>query len=200
MADGYAYRFLVTAPGGGENRDNHPTGAVHLLDGRCAADCQGADGRPDSPPGRERGDAAPGGGFLADHAGGEPEPVLRSAAPVFHQHPVCGGQCVCLGPGAVSGVVTRGRYKFTNANRGGRRVHDLQRDFGIPVGSLASTGVPLTQNFPGRDSLDQIIRKMYTMAGERNGRRYLIRFSGDGPWRWWRSHPPPAWRSLKPWE
>lgn len=52
-------------------------------------------------------------------------------------------------------------------------------DFGVPVGRLAVTGVPLRRKFPGV-ALDKIISTMYTLAGEQTGRRYLLRFSGAG--------------------
>lgn len=51
------------------------------------------------------------------------------------------------------------------------------RDFGIPVGDLAPTGVYLTRKFPGVP-LYKIIATLYTMAGEQNGRRYSFRFAG----------------------
>ena len=100
MADGYTYRFLVTAPGGGESRDTTQlvqsiswTGDVRQTARELtAALIVPRDGSVETPPLEE-------GAWLTM----QPEPVLRSAAPVFHQHPVCGGQCVCPGPGAVSG-------------------------------------------------------------------------------------------------
>lgn len=51
------------------------------------------------------------------------------------------------------------------------------RDFGIQVGSLAETGVPIRRNFPGV-SLYQIIQTAYTMAAQRTGERYVQRFCG----------------------
>lgn len=47
------------------------------------------------------------------------------------------------------------------------------------MGRLASTGIALGRKFPGV-ALDQIISTLYTMAGERNGKRYLMRFTGEG--------------------
>lgn len=52
-------------------------------------------------------------------------------------------------------------------------------DFGVPVGRLAATGVALERRFPGTD-LDKIITTLYTLAGEQNGKRYLLRFTGEG--------------------
>lgn len=71
-----------------------------------------------------------------------------------------------------------GFYKFVGA-AAEAAAGTICGDFGIPVGRLAATGVPLTQNFPGK-SLDTIIRTLYTMAGEQNGKRYVLRFTGDG--------------------
>ncbi len=67
-------------------------------------------------------------------------------------------------------------YRFT-----GKTPEDITRqvcrDFGIPVGTLAETGVPIRRNFPGV-SLYQIIQTAYTLAAERTGERYMIRFRG----------------------
>lgn len=52
-------------------------------------------------------------------------------------------------------------------------------DFGIPVGKLAATGSKIKRKFPGVTLL-QIIGTAYTMAGAATGKRYLMRFSGDG--------------------
>lgn len=51
----------------------------------------------------------------------------------------------------------------------------LCREFGIPAGELAETGVTLSRNFLGV-SLYQIIQTMYTLASERNGKKYQVRF------------------------
>lgn len=51
-------------------------------------------------------------------------------------------------------------------------------DFGIGVGQLAETGVPVSRNFPGV-SLYQIIQTAYTIAAERTGERYMLRFRGS---------------------
>ncbi len=51
-------------------------------------------------------------------------------------------------------------------------------DFGITIGRLADTGVKLTRNFFGA-SLHNIIQTAYTIASEKTGEKYLIRF--DGP-------------------
>ena len=49
--------------------------------------------------------------------------------------------------------------------------------FGIPVGQLAATGVPITRNFLGVD-LYKIIMTMYTLASDQTGKQYRIRFRG----------------------
>lgn len=52
------------------------------------------------------------------------------------------------------------------------------RNFGLTVGALAETGVSIRRNFPGV-SLYQIIQTAYTLAAEKTGERYLLRFRGD---------------------
>lgn len=49
--------------------------------------------------------------------------------------------------------------------------------FGIPVGDLAATGVPLTRNFLGVP-LYKIIMTMYSLASDQTGKQYRIRFRG----------------------
>ena len=49
--------------------------------------------------------------------------------------------------------------------------------FGIPVGALAATGVPVTRNFLGV-TLYKIIMTMYTLAADQTGKKYRIRFRG----------------------
>lgn len=51
-------------------------------------------------------------------------------------------------------------------------------EFGIPVGSLAATGVPITRNFLGV-SLYKIIMTLYTLAADQTGKKYRIRFRGS---------------------
>ena len=50
-------------------------------------------------------------------------------------------------------------------------------EFGISVGSLASTGVSITRNFLGVN-LYKIIMTMYTLAADQTGKKYRIRFRG----------------------
>lgn len=58
-------------------------------------------------------------------------------------------------------------------------VQAVCRSFGIPVGTLAQTGVPVSRKYPGV-ALSKIIDSLYTLAANQNGRRYLARFSGEG--------------------
>ena len=55
----------------------------------------------------------------------------------------------------------------------------IARDYGIPVAALAAAGVSVSRKFPGV-ALDKIIRTLYGLAGEQNGKRYLVRFTGAG--------------------
>ena len=54
----------------------------------------------------------------------------------------------------------------------------LCREFGVTSGNLAKTGVPLSRNFFGV-SLYQVIQTMYTLASEKTGKNYQIRFRAD---------------------
>lgn len=67
-------------------------------------------------------------------------------------------------------------YKFTNMSPEAitKRVC---ADFGIEVGSLVQTGIKITRNFIGV-SLYNIIQTVYTLASEKTGKKYMIRFSG----------------------
>lgn len=51
--------------------------------------------------------------------------------------------------------------------------------FGIPVGALAATGVPLTRNFLGV-TIYKIIMTLYSLAADQTGKQYRIRFRGSG--------------------
>lgn len=54
---------------------------------------------------------------------------------------------------------------------------ELCKEFGISVGTLASTGVQITRNFLGV-SIYKIIMTMYTLAADQTGDKYMIRFDG----------------------
>lgn len=51
-------------------------------------------------------------------------------------------------------------------------------DFGVTVGELAETGVPISRNFPGV-SLYAMIATAYNLAAAQTGERYAIRFKGE---------------------
>lgn len=72
----------------------------------------------------------------------------------------------------------QGRYSFSNTTPEAA-VRAICGDFGIPVASLAATATPVSRKFPGT-ALDDILLTLYTMAGEQTGKRYLIRFTGEG--------------------
>lgn len=71
-----------------------------------------------------------------------------------------------------------GWYSYTNAAPE-QAAAALCGDFSIPVGALAATGARVTRKFPGV-ALDKILTTLYTMAGQQNGRRYILRFNGRG--------------------
>ncbi len=52
-------------------------------------------------------------------------------------------------------------------------------DFGVTVGTLAAAGVEIDRKFPGV-ALHKIINTMYTKASDSTGKKYMIRFSGNG--------------------
>lgn len=68
-------------------------------------------------------------------------------------------------------------YKFTGQTPEAATAR-IAADFGISVGSLASTGVSITRKFIGVN-LSDIIYTMYTLASEKTGKSYVIRFDGD---------------------
>lgn len=53
----------------------------------------------------------------------------------------------------------------------------LCAEFGIQAGELAATGVQLNRNFFGVD-LYRIVQTLYSLAAERNGKKYQVRFRG----------------------
>jgi len=68
-------------------------------------------------------------------------------------------------------------YRF-NGQTPERIAQQVCRDFSLEVGSLAVTGVPVRRNFPGVD-LYRIIQTAYTLAAEKTGERYFLRFRGE---------------------
>ena len=177
MAQEYTHHLLVTAPGGGEFReltalDQSVTWSGDIRQTArelAAALAVPRDGSVEAPPLEE-------GAWLTHQAGGE----TLFFGPLI--------QCSTNSQNAIVNVsaLDRGRflagnegfYNFTNVTPEGAAA-TICGDFGIPVGSLAATGVTLSQNFPGK-SLDTIIRTLYTMAGDQNGKRYVLRFNGAG--------------------
>lgn len=174
----FAYHFFVTAPSGGESRDTTElvqsirwTGDIR----QTARELSSAlvvprDGSVEIPPLEE-------GSWLTFEA----EEQTRFFGPLL--------QCSTSSQSFVVNVSALDRGRFLAGNQGFYKFVDttpeaaartICGDFGIPAASLAATGIPLTQDFPGTSTLDQIIRKLYTMAGEQNGRRYQIRFTGEG--------------------
>lgn len=71
-----------------------------------------------------------------------------------------------------------GRYRFDGVTAE-EAVGIIAADFKIPTGQLAATGARLRRKFPGV-ALDKIVTTLYTMAGEQTGKRYQIRFTGEG--------------------
>lgn len=57
-------------------------------------------------------------------------------------------------------------------------VRRLCQEYGIPVGTLAATGVPVTRKFAGVD-LWSIVTTLYTLASQKTGKQYLARFEWD---------------------
>lgn len=177
MAQEYTHHLLVAAPAGGETRD--VTALVQSVswsgDIRQTARELSAtlviprDGSVEIPPLEE-------GAWITHQAAGETlffGPLLRCST---------NSQSFLVNVAALDRgrflAGNEGFYKFTNVTPEAA-ARTICGDFGIPVARLAATGVALSQNFPGK-SLDSIIRTLYTMAGEQNGRRYALRFTGTG--------------------
>lgn len=57
-------------------------------------------------------------------------------------------------------------------------VRRLCQDYGIPVGTLAATGVAVSRKFSGVD-LWSIVTTLYTLASRQTGKQYLARFEWD---------------------
>ena len=75
-------------------------------------------------------------------------------------------------------VGNEGWYRFDGVTPEAA-VRTIAGDFSLPLGGVAAAGVTVRRKFPGV-SLDRILRTMYALAGEQTGKRYLIRFTGDG--------------------
>jgi hypothetical protein len=70
-----------------------------------------------------------------------------------------------------------GTYKFMNLAPEAI-TKKVCEDFNIAIGSVVTTGVKITRNFIGV-SLYKIIQTAYTLASEKTGKQYMIRFSGS---------------------
>lgn len=71
-----------------------------------------------------------------------------------------------------------GTYKFTGAPAEAI-TRTACADRGIPVASLPSTGIPLRRKFAAV-RLRQLITTAWTLASEKNGKSYAIRYTPDG--------------------
>ncbi|QNL45710.1 hypothetical protein H8790_06870 [Oscillibacter hominis] len=71
-----------------------------------------------------------------------------------------------------------GWYKFQNTAPE-QAAASIASTYGLPTGSIAKSGVTVSRKFPGVP-LDKILTTLYTLAGEKNGKRYLVGFDGDG--------------------
>lgn len=72
----------------------------------------------------------------------------------------------------------QGFYRFRGATPEGAAAQICQ-DYGIPAGQFVQTGVRIDRRFSGT-ALWGILVTMYTLAGQKNGKRYQARFSGAG--------------------
>lgn len=71
-----------------------------------------------------------------------------------------------------------GTYKFTGASP--EQITRLVcSDRQIPVSALPSSGIPLRRKFAGV-KLDQIVTTVWTLAGEKNGKSYAVRYTPSG--------------------
>ena len=171
------YDLILTAPGGGSNRDMTQlikelswSGSVDQTARELSASMAVPRDGSVEPPALEEGAA------LTLRLDGETRftgPLLTATA--TSQDALADLSALDRGRYLVG---NEGWYKFTAATPE-EAVVALARDYGIPVARLASTGVPVSRKFSGV-ALDKIIRTMYAKAGERTGKRYLIRFTGDG--------------------
>lgn len=75
-------------------------------------------------------------------------------------------------------VKNEGWYQFQNASPE-QAAAAVCGDFGIPVAALAPGGATASRKFPGV-TLDKIIKTMYALAAEQNGKRFVLRFTGEG--------------------
>lgn len=67
-------------------------------------------------------------------------------------------------------------YKITGTPE--QAVKRICHDFGLQPGNIAQTGVTINRKFIGTNLLD-IIQTLYTMASEKTGKKYVIRFEDN---------------------
>lgn len=84
-------------------------------------------------------------------------------------------------------VVAHDRGRFLVGNDGTEKIRDetpeaavarICRAYGIPVGQLAATGVPVRRKFV-HTSLWNIVTSLYTLASRQTGQQYMARFEWD---------------------
>lgn len=71
----------------------------------------------------------------------------------------------------------QGTYKFKNETPEAITKR-ICKDFGISIGEVTSTGVKISRNFIGVN-LYNIIQTVYTLASEKNSKKYITYFAGD---------------------
>ena len=178
MAEASAYQLLLMPPGGGEGRE-------------VAALVQWVTWSGDIRQTARELSAA----LMVPRDGSVEPPALEEGAALAFQaqgRTVFTGQLLQCSVSSQSPLVTLSALdggRFLAGNRGWYQFDAVLpeqaaalicADFGIPVAALAPTGVKVSRSFPGSSSLDKIISKLYSMAGEQNGKRYCLRFTGEG--------------------
>lgn len=176
--DQTTYDLLLTAPGGGSVRDLTGlvqsvtwSGSVRQISRQLAVNLAVPRDGSVEPPALEEGAA-----LTLRVRGGEAlftGPLLRpttdSQSAVVSLHALDRGRFL---------VGNNGWYRF-DGDTPERAVAAVCADFGIPTASLVPAGVRVSRKFPGV-ALDKIFTTLYALAGEQNGKRYLLRFTGDG--------------------
>ena len=171
------YELLITSPGGGEHRDVARlvqtmtwSGGVDQVSRELSATLSVPRDGSVEPPELEEGAAL----------------TLRWEGKAWFTGPLLSATASSLDSVVDVSALDRGRflvgnegwYKFTAAAPEDAAAA-IARDYGIPVASLARTGTAVSRKFPGV-ALDKILRTLYALAGEQTGKRYLVRFTGDG--------------------
>lgn len=71
----------------------------------------------------------------------------------------------------------QGTYKFRNETPEAITKR-ICKDFGISIGEVTSTGIKISRNFIGVN-IYNIIQTAYTLASEKNSKKYITYFAGD---------------------